>query len=155
MSDPDIESLIQASAAEDLDLLEPASRVTNREPRLNRPGFVILAWLLAMTVGLSINLNPPWEAFHAGTKSVEVRTSIAMYHLVHRIETYRQRTGHLPDYLDATWSESAGLDYRRTEDGYTVTGRLGELVLEFERGDDPESLLHFAGNSTANTVGLE
>ena len=141
----ELDELISQSAAESY--LDPekdsqASSSLREMPLFNHPWAVIFAWLFCLSVVLFHWLEPIPKTHDLGVRSVEARLGIAVYHLAHHVETYRQRTGHLPDFIDEDWQESEVVSYHLGEDGYEITGRTGEFELVYREGDDPQGLIH-------------
>ena len=138
-----LDQLIRESAAENLDTLEPDhSQISGTPlPLVNHPWALLFSWLLCFTVIVFFFLAPLPKQHDLGTRSVETRVSVAMYHVAHHIETYRQRTGRLPDYLETSWQESQDVEYRVGSNGYELIGRSGEFKRTYQEGMDPERLL--------------
>lgn len=138
-----LDALIQASAEEDTELVGTNALESEQfSPQISHPVAIIIAWLLCLSVGMIFWLDPLPQQRDLGVRSIETRLSVAMYHVAHRVETYRRFTGSLPDYLDPDWSESQRVEYVRHDDGYQLVGKEGEYTLEYRQGDDPEALIH-------------
>lgn len=139
----DLEELIRASASENLDGIELGISQISDTPSslINHPWALLFSWLLYFSVIVFFFLAPLPKQHDLGTRSVETRVSVAMYHVAHHIETYRQRTGSLPDYLDTSWQESLDVEYRVGSNGYELIGRSGEFERTYQDGMDPERLL--------------
>ena len=154
----DLDGLINASALEDLDALYGAgpgesgpsgARQTGAadpaDPgagRMNHPVAVLFAWLLCMAVASVFWLDPLPKQHDLGVRSVETRVAVAMYHVAHRVETYRRYVGQLPDYLYPEWNESNLVEYRMSGGHYELVSRVGPYEYHFREGDDPEVLIH-------------
>ena len=144
----DIEQLIHASANEDLDALE--ERPTQQQAlRFHRPLTVVLGWVVCLMIAAYMVTHPLAEQSSVGSKGLATKLSISIYHVAHRIETYRQFTGHLPDYLDPAWQESQAVDYQLTDAGYELVGKSGDLTITYQQGDDAEALIHYFGRQGA------
>lgn len=66
---------------------------------------------------------------------------IAAYHVVHRIEAARQRTGKLPAAAAPEWTAGTGVRYEPAGDLYRVRVQRDGLELVYVPGTDPEVLL--------------
>ena len=139
----DLDELIRESAAENLEAIEPLDSEVNDKPGtlVNHPWTLLFSWLLSISVFVSFYLAPLPKQHDLGTRSVETRISVAMYHVAHHVETYRKQTGELPDYLENDWQESQNIEYRIGPSGYELTGRSGEFERRYQEGTDPEQLL--------------
>ena len=144
----ELAELISKAATEDFDSLEPeTSRPEDtREPLVNHPWTIAFSWLLCLSIAMFYYLEPLPKQHDLGIRSVETRLNVAMYHTAHHVESFRKRTGQLPDYLEDSWNESDNIEYSRSADGYQLIGRSGELELTYLEGQDPEGLLHSAAN---------
>lgn len=142
----ELAELISKSATEDLDSIEPETSRTEetREPLVNHPWAITFSWLLCLSISMIFFLDPLPKQHDLGTRSVETRLNVAMYHTAHHVENFRKKTGQLPDYLEDSWNESDNIEYRLGADGYQLIGRSGELELAYLEGEDPEWLLHSA-----------
>ncbi|MDA0978134.1 MAG: hypothetical protein O3B72_06230 [Proteobacteria bacterium] len=139
MSD-DLEKLIQASAEEDLEILQPGTPVSS--PRLNRPGAVALSWLLLIFIVSFFYLNPVGEEPQVGEKSAKARLSVAIYQLAYRIEVYRHMNGQLPDFLEPSWLEARQVKYEVEGNSYVLSGQIGDYEIVYKDGDNPEKLMY-------------
>lgn len=141
----DLDELISLSADEKFDDASGEATGLSDESggRLfNHPWAAVFAWLLCLSVFTYHYLEPLPKQHDLGVRSVEARLSIAVYHLAHRVESYRLETGHLPDYLFEAWQESDDVTYASGPDGYEITGRAGQFELVFREGDDPQGLIY-------------
>jgi hypothetical protein len=137
--------LISQAATEDLAVLEPETiRPDEARKLVNHPWAIVFSWLLCLSVSVFYYLEPLPKQHDLGIRSVETRLNVAMYHVAHHVESFRNETGHLPDYLEDGWNESDSVEYRIGSDGYELIGRSGELELVYLEGQDPEGLIHAA-----------
>ena len=146
----DLDDLIRQSASENLgedDGAVSAGEDTGSSALLNHPWVVLFAWLFCASLILYYHLEPLPKQHDLGVRSVETRLGIAVYHVAHRVESYRQQTGHLPDYLLDEWQESSTVSFEPGEKGYVIYGRMGELEIVYHEGDDPEPLINGASSS--------
>ena len=139
----DLDALIRESAAEDLDALEHEHRQVSGKPRslVNHPWTLLFSWLLCLSVIVFFYMTPLPKQYDLGTRSVEARISVAMYHVAHHVETYRKQTGRLPDFLEKDWQEFKDVEYRIGPVGYELIGRSGEFERTYQEGMNPELLL--------------
>ena len=138
----DFESLIQAVASQAPDDDEAEGVQASKPPVFNYPGVVAASWAGFVLIAVLLALFPMPGGGQPASRSIEIRLGVAMYHMAHRIESYNQQQGSLPDYLEADWQESNDVEYRRTETGYVLEGQLGQYSLVYRRGDNAELLLH-------------
>ena len=141
----DLDDLINQSADESFDEHFSGSdgeAATSSEAHFNHPAAAIFAWLLCASLLSYHYLEPLPKPHDLGIRSVEARLSIAVYHLAYRIESYRQRTGHLPDYVFEDWQESDDVQYSLGDQGYVIQGQIGQFELVFKEGDNPQQLIH-------------
>ena len=132
--------LIHESAAES-SVFEDIADSQNQPRLLNHPWVVMITWSVCLLVGLLFMLSSPASLEPVGSRSGAVRLNVALYHVAHRVETYRQYTGSLPDYLEADWHETQAIDYEVVEGRYQLTAREGELTMVYRQGDNAEALL--------------
>ena len=135
----ELDALIQESATENLAVLETGT--VEKAPLLQQPMLVVLSWLLLFFVCLFFYLNPVGEEPHVGEKSKEARLSVALYQLAYRIEVYEALKGTLPDYLEEEWSDAGNIRYSLGDNGYILSGQLGDYELTYRQGEDPETLM--------------
>ncbi|XOV86924.1 MAG: hypothetical protein ACFHX7_18405 [Pseudomonadota bacterium] len=139
----DLDDLIRQSANETLDAVGIGEETVAVAPLFNHPWGVGFSWLLCVVVALFLYESPLPRERSVGARSVETDLSVAMYHVAHRVETYRRFTGNLPEFLDPAWSESENVEYVLTDTGYELIGKQGGLEITYHQGDNPEALLHF------------
>lgn len=139
----ELSELIRLSATEDFSAELHESELAQAPHLINHlPAFVI-SWFFCLAVAVFFVIEPLPKQHDLGLRSVETRVSVAMYHMAHRVESYRKEMGALPVYLEEGWQESDEVQYEITEAGYVITGRSGEFELIFREGDDPEKLIHY------------
>ena len=146
----DIQWLIEASAREETSSYDSAlHEELSPGNRLNHPYSVLAAWCFCFFLSAVFYFNPLIEREDLGSRSMEAQLGVAMYHVAHRVETYRIVSGQLPDYIDDSWGDldkffegSDTVEYLREGDSYTLHGQAGMLKVTFRRGDNPEDLLH-------------
>jgi hypothetical protein len=137
----DLDDLIQQAAIEKSDLSESGTDDSPNKTRFNQPVPVLLSWCLCLLIVLFVYLYPLPDNHHIADRSAQIQMRVAMYHLAHRIETYREVTGKLPEFIEPEWHESQSVEYKNTADGYLLRGRKGEFGLIYHEGDDPEQLI--------------
>jgi hypothetical protein len=138
----EFEALIAASAKEQYspELAPPLTREKNRH--FNHLNAVIAIWSAVFVAIFLLYISPPAPTKHPGIRSTEIRVSTAIYHVAHRIETYRKFHGVLPTYLAPEWHEANQVSYQPDGDVYVLTGREGNVERTYVSGEDPEQLLH-------------
>jgi hypothetical protein len=122
----DFDELIRASALESAQHADSASS-PSRARLINHPIALILVWCASLRSGAT-------------------RLGVALYHVAHRVETYRQLIGSLPDYLEPQWHEAGLVEYNVIEDRYQLIAREGDLMMTYRQGESAGQLL-FAGRS--------
>jgi hypothetical protein len=132
--------LIDESAAESA-VFDDTEASQNYQKLLNHPWAVAITWFACLLVGLLLTLGSPASYEPVGSRSGTVRLNVALYHVAHRVETYRQYTGSLPDYLEADWHETQAIEYKVVDGRYQLTAREGELTIVYQQGDNAEALL--------------
>jgi hypothetical protein len=141
----DFDELIRASALESAQHADSASS-PSQAPLINHPIALILIWCASLLIGaLSLAANQN-EDDVIGQRSGATRLGVALYHVAHRVETYRQFTGSLPDYLEPQWHEAGLVEYKVIEGRYQLIAREGDLVMTYRQGESAGQLL-FAGRS--------
>jgi hypothetical protein len=144
---PDLDELISASAHETFPTEE--TNADTPHPKLNHQWVVLLSWVTCACIAGVLYSYPVHDESDLGIRSKDVRLGVAMYHVAHRIESYRYMSGALPEFLDDSWGDldrfSEGSDailYEKSGNGYTLHGEAGNLRVRFKDGDNPEQLLH-------------
>jgi len=147
MSDPseklhniDFDNLILESE-QDSELDDTLSESTQTKARRTPRLVVIFTWIASLLVGVLITMDSPHPTERIGTRSADVQLGVALYHLAHRVESYQERTGSLPDYLEPDWQESAQVEYSVVDGQYQLVARAGKFVRKYSQGQDPETLL--------------
>jgi hypothetical protein len=141
----ELADLINKAANEDLAALESETVETNDTEKLfNHPWMVAFSWMLCLSVSVYLYLEPLPNQEDLGVRSVETRLNVAMYHVAYQVESFRNQTGQLPDYLEDEWNESAKVEYKIGANGYELHGRSGEFELLYLEGQDPEQLIGYA-----------
>ena len=140
----ELAELISRAESENLDSLEPETRQSAnvQKPWFNHPWAVAFSWLICFCVSVFYYLEPLPKQYDLGTRSVETRLKVALYNTAHHVESFRKKTGRLPDYLEESWTESENIEYRIGAEGYELIGQSGELNLSYFEGQDQERLLH-------------
>lgn len=143
MAEPDnLQSLIDASEIETVNADAVENTLRDAPIPMTQRWVIAGVWMLCLIVALGYWQLPVASQHDLGARSVETRVNVAMYHAAHRVETYRQYHGQLPDYLDPAWLESREITYERMDNSYEIVGEAGEYRRSFRRGDDAEALLH-------------
>jgi len=141
----DFDELIRASAQESARYADSASPPP-QAPLINHPIALILIWCASLLIGaLSLAANQNEDEV-IGQRSGATRLGVALYHVAHRVETYRQFTGSLPDYLEPQWHEAGLVEYNVIEGRYQLIAREGDLVMTYRQGESAGELL-FVGRS--------
>ncbi len=70
--------------------------------------------MASLLLGALISIDSMHTTERVGSRGAEVQLGVALYHFAHRVETYKHRTGHLPDYPEPQWQESGEVEYRVT-----------------------------------------
>ena len=140
-----LENLIRASEIESAAVQEELDSNGNlpaqRRVYIKQPVIVAFSWFICVTVAVFMYLVPAYPNRAPGGESIEKRLGTAVYHAAHRVETYRRKTGSLPDYLDPDWHEGRHVSYEVVNDHYIITGQLGDLTIRYAEGENPEALL--------------
>ncbi len=149
-------SLYEAALAAVQDRAEVARAKAAARPRLARRfpwlvsvgavGVAGLVLLLARPTWLVGPLGPPPET--PGVSAASLRLS-----LLHNRELVRhhlRRTGSAPLSLAEAGSTTPGIEYRRTDDGFVLSGRAGDSLIVLRSGD---STAAFLGNSLSRLKG--
>ena len=137
----ELESLIQEAAQESIHDDDVNSVDNEGDSFFNYPAPVSVSWVLCLFTAITFYIYPLPANDQRVSRSVTTQLGVAMYHVAHRVESYRQMTGGLPDYLDPDWQESTAVTYRLTSEGYVLEGRLGELKLTYRQGENAEKLI--------------
>ncbi len=141
----DLENLIRASEIESRSVEQERDSNGNLSMRgkahINQPIIVAFSWFLCAIVAGFMYLAPAYPKRAPGAESLEKRLGTAVYHAAHRVETYHRRTGSLPDYLDPDWHEGQHVSYEIVDGHYLITGQIGDLIIEYNEGENPEELL--------------
>lgn len=145
----DLDHLIQEALDEALSSVTPLPERESLQPAssVNYPTSIALAWLLLVIVAAFLYLNPLPAEPDAGIRSIDTRLGASLYHLAYHIESHRQETGELPEYLEPEWTDLDSVQYTKTEIGYLLRGQLGNLDLSYRSGDNPELLLARRGQA--------
>jgi len=141
----ELDDLIKQAAEERFDDSAGATSIeapVDKPALLNHPWAALFAWLFCASIITYQLLEPLPKQHDLGVRSNDTRLGIAVYHVAHNVESYRQQTGHLPDFLMDGWQESDAVTYELRDDGYVITGRTGELEIIFREGDDSQRLIH-------------
>ncbi|MFT7685262.1 MAG: hypothetical protein ACI9FB_000605 [Candidatus Azotimanducaceae bacterium] len=143
----DFATLIQASGAESSEALgDPATAL----PWVNHPREIVVTWLLCLLFGWGFLIQSPYPQKTIGERGVMTRLGIAVYHVAHRVETYRQYTGGLPDYLEPEWHETEKVEYQVVDGQYLLTAREGDRIMTYRQGQNPDALLFADWDLSAN-----
>lgn len=141
----ELEDLINQAAAERFeDEATPATtdKTAGQVALLNHPWAALFAWLFCASIITYQLLEPLPKQHDLGVRSTDTRLGIAVYHVAHRVESYRRETGHLPDFLLDDWQESDAVTYEQGDEGYVITGQAGDLRIVYREDDDPQRLIH-------------
>jgi len=141
----DLDELIRASARESAQHADSASS-PSQAPLINHPIALIIIWCASLLIGALSLAAHQNEDDVIGQRSGATRLGVALYHVAHRVETYRQFTGSLPDYLEPQWHEADLVEYKVIEGRYQLVAREGDLVMTYRQGESAGELL-FAGRS--------
>ena len=136
----DFDNLILESE-KDPDLEYPAQGEMLAKRRIAPKPMILVIWLASLLLGALITMDSIHTTERVGSRGAEVQLGVALYHLAHRVETYKDRTGNLPDYLEPQWQESGEVEYRVTNGRYHLSANAGGFVREYSQGEDPELLL--------------
>ena len=136
----DFDNLILESE-KDPDLQYPAQGEMLAKQHIVAKPVILVTWLASLILGALITMDSIHTTERVGSRGAEVQLGVALYHLAHRVETYKHRTGNLPDYLEPQWQESGEVEYRVTDGRYHLSANAGGFVREYSQGQDPELLL--------------
>jgi hypothetical protein len=141
----DFDELIRASALESAQYAD-STLSPSQAPLINHPIALILIWCASLLIGALSLAAHQNEDDVIGQRSGATRLGVALYHVAHRVETYRQFTGSLPDYLEPQWHEAGLVEYTVIEGRYQLIAREGDLVMTYRQGESAGQLL-FVGRS--------
>ena len=109
----DFDNLILESA-QDADLEYVASGETLSKRSIVAKPLILINCIASLLLGALISIDSMHTTERVGSRGAEVQLGVALYHFAHRVETYKHRTGHLPDYPEPQWQESGEVEYRVT-----------------------------------------
>jgi hypothetical protein len=141
----DFDELIRASALESAQYAD-STLSPSQAPLINHPIALILIWCASLLIGALSLAAHQNEDDVIGQRSGATRLGVALYHVAHRVETYRQFTGSVPDYLEPQWHEAGLVEYKVIEGRYQLIAQEGDLVMTYRQGESAGQLL-FAGRS--------